>query len=265
MKQPKNGRLTERDRFYIRVLTALDEAGVPFLIGGAYALFRYAGIERDTKDLDVFLRRKDCAQALEAGKALGYKTCIEADHWIGKILDGDSLVDVIYSSGNGVCAVDEEWFAHAEPASILGRPVTLIPPEEMLWSKSFVQDRGRYDGADVAHLLRARADQMDWDRVLRRFGDDHWPVLLSQLVLFGYVYPSERTLVPAAVYEELIGRLLRSLEAPGREQLCRGTLFSFIDYLPDLRSGYADARLKPRGPLSQKQVRDWTLHLRRQH
>lgn len=210
------------------------------------------------------MRPADCERTLAACKPLGYSTSIEADHWLGKVIEGDSLVDVIYSSGNGVCTVDDEWFEHAEPASILGRAVGLIPPEEMLWSKSFVQDRGRYDGADVAHLLRARADHMDWDRVLRRFGPEHWPVLLAQLVLFGYVYPAERTLVPPAVYEELVGRLLRSLEGPGDRRLCRGTLFSFMDYLPDLRSGYADARLKPNGPLTRRQVRAWTHRLREQ-
>lgn len=257
-KSRRNG----RDRFYTRVLAGLDEAGIGCLIGGAYALFRYAGIERDTKDLDVFVRRADMAKALAVGRSLGYATQIEAQHWIGKIIDGDHFVDVIHSSGNGVCGVDEDWFAHAEPASILGRAAALIPPEEMLWTKSFVQDRGRYDGADIAHLLRARASTMDWRRVLRRFGEDHWPVLLAHLVLFGYVYPSDRTLVPAAVYEELVSRYLRSLESPGESKLCRGPLFSFMDYLPDLRGGYLDARLKPAGPLTAGEVRSWTRRLR---
>ena len=52
-------------------------------------------------------------------------------------------------------------------------------------------ERERYDGADIAHLLRARADQLAWRRLLRRFGP-HWRVLLGHLVLFGFVYPGER-------------------------------------------------------------------------
>ena len=42
--------------FYVRTLAVLNESGVPFLVGGAYALARYAGIERHTKDLDIFIQ-----------------------------------------------------------------------------------------------------------------------------------------------------------------------------------------------------------------
>ena len=45
--------------FYVRTLAVLNEAGVPFLVGGAYALAKHAGIERHTKDLDIFVRRND--------------------------------------------------------------------------------------------------------------------------------------------------------------------------------------------------------------
>ena len=54
----------------------------------------------------------------------------------------------------------------------------LSPPEEMIWSKAFVQERERYDGADVIHLLRELGPTLDWPRLLMRFGD-RWRVLLS--------------------------------------------------------------------------------------
>ena len=41
--------------FYVRTLAVLIEAGIPFLVGGAYALAKHAGIERHTKDLDIFV------------------------------------------------------------------------------------------------------------------------------------------------------------------------------------------------------------------
>lgn len=43
----------------------------------------------------------------------------------------------------------------AAAGDVLGIPVQLCPPEEMLWSKSYVMERERYDGAEVMHLLRA--------------------------------------------------------------------------------------------------------------
>ena len=67
------------------------------------------------------------------------------------------------------------------PERVLDVPVRLIPAEEMIWSKAFVMERERYDGADVAHILRACAETLDWPRLLQRF-DGHWRVLLQHLV-----------------------------------------------------------------------------------
>ena len=52
-----------------------------------------------------------------------------------------------------------------------GYNTRLIPAEEQLWSKAFVQDRERFDGADVAHLILGRGRQFDWRRLLRRFAN----------------------------------------------------------------------------------------------
>src|SRR5205085_362129 len=115
---------------------------------------------------------------------------------------GDSFIDIIFSSGNGLATVDEGWFSYAVKADVFGEPVLLCPPEETIWSKAFIQERERYDGADVAHLIRARGRDFDWPRLLRRFGP-HWPVLLSHLILFGYIYPGERAIIPAGVMQDL--------------------------------------------------------------
>ena len=63
-------------------------------------------------------------------------------------------MDVIFNSGNGVARVDDLWFDHAPRTNVLGVIVRLSPAEEMIWSKAFIQERERFDGADVLHLLR---------------------------------------------------------------------------------------------------------------
>ena len=126
----------------------------------------------------------------------GIATDLTFPHWLGKAGQGRHFVDLLFGSGNGVCPVDGEWFAHARQMRMWRVPARLCPPEEMIWSKSFVQERERFDGADVLHLLRAQADALDWPRLLDRFGP-HWEVLLSHLVLFGFVFPAERDRVPA--------------------------------------------------------------------
>jgi hypothetical protein len=129
----------------------------------------------------------------------------------------------------------------------------------MIWSKAFIMERERYDGADIAHLLRARAGCLDWRRLVGRFGP-HWRVLLSHLVLFGFVYPSERGCIPAAVLTELAGRLAEEQrDAPPPDRICCGTLLSRAQYLADVDTlGYRDARLLPDGTMTAGEIAEWT-------
>ena len=139
-----------------------------FVIGGALALRYYTGIVRHTKDLDLFVRSEDYPRVLEKLAARGYRTELTDPQWLAKVFFEEHFVDVIFGSGKGLGPVDQTWFEHAVPGEILGLPVRLCPLEEMIWSKAFIMERERYDGADVAHLLRARGPEMDWQRLLQR-------------------------------------------------------------------------------------------------
>ncbi len=234
------GRTPEELDVRAAALRALVEDGPPFLVAGAYAFFEYTGIYRDTKDLDLFLRRRHVPRALRALERAGFRAEMTDPDWIAKGFSGEYFVDLIFSSGNGVAVVDDAWFAHAREAVVMGVSCRLAPPEEMIWSKAFVNERERYDGADVVHLVHACGQDLDWERLLERF-DQHWEVLFSHLVLYRYVYPSERSRVPPWVLEELCGRTLGSQDWP--EPVCRGNLISRVQYQHDYeRRGYADGR-----------------------
>jgi hypothetical protein len=219
-------------RFYLNALSALTEAKVPYLLGGAYAFGYYTGISRHTKDLDLFVRPGDASRALGALGRAGYRTEMTFSHWLGKAFSGDDFVDVIFSSGNGLCPVDDEWFAHAIPLE-RGGNLPLCPAEELVWQKAFIMERERFDGADVNHVLRARGPVLDWDRLLRRFGP-YWRVLLSHLVLFTFVYPAEQDRIPSRILDELLSRWRQETNAAdAEEKVCRGTLLSRMEYLSD--------------------------------
>jgi hypothetical protein len=245
--------------FYVRAMQRLDEAGVEFLVGGAYAFERYTGIARHTKDFDIFVHPRDVERTLQALACVGCATETPFPHWLAKARCGEDFVDVIFSSGNGVAAVDDEWFEHSARDEVLGRPVRLIPAEEMIWSKAFIMERERFDGGDVAHILRASAERIDWPRLVARFGDA-WRVLMTHLVLFGFIYPGERHRIPPGVLSELSARLQRELATPDAgERVCRGTILSRAQYLVDVeRWGYADPRLAPHGNLTEREAAIWT-------
>jgi hypothetical protein len=249
----------EIQEFYCHVLTALRAAAVPFLAGGAYVLECYTGIVRHTKDLDIFVRPRDNDHILATLAAAGYRTEHTFPHWLSKAFQGENVIDIIYRSGNSIAEVDDAWFDYAVEGQVMGIPVRLCPPEEIIWSKAFIMERERYDGHDIVHLLRACGETLDWPRLLQRFGP-HWRVLISHLILYGFVYPAEQSRIPSWVMEELLGRLQRELAGPlPTERLCQGTLLSREQYLVDIeRWGYQDARLQPRGPMTPEDVAQWT-------
>jgi hypothetical protein len=245
-------------RFYRHALSILKASGVRHLVGGAYAFARYTGIERHTKDFDVFICRDDFQRAAWGFQKAGYKTELTFPHWLGKAYHGDDFVDLIFSAGNGVASVDDTWFEHAVNDQVFGVDVQLIPAEEMIWSKGLIMERERFDGADVAHVIRAVGDQLDWNRVLHRYGP-YWRALYAHIVLFGFIYPSDRSKVPAWVVEELTKRLHDETRAgDGNEKVCYGTIISRQQYLKDIDEwGYKDARLVHE-TMTDEEIAHWT-------
>ena len=246
--------------FVRRALRLLVDAQIPFLVGGAFAHACFTGIRRSTKDLDLFIRRQDYERVAELMQAQGWRTEMTYPHWLAKVHAGEDFIDLIFNSGNGLTPVDDRWFRDNAEADVLGVPVRIANMEDGLLSKAFIMERERYDGADVAHLIQANAEKIDWKGLVARFGD-HWRVLLAHLTLFGYIYPGERHRVPRWVMETLLGRLSAETREPPADDphICAGTLLSRAQYLHDVeRLGYADGRLTPLSTMTPGEVAKWS-------
>lgn len=247
--------------FYRRSLRALRDAGIPFLVGGAFSLACYTGIRRATKDLDLFILREDFERIAALMQQHGWRTEMTYPHWLAKVYEGDAFIDLIFNSGNGVTPVDARWFQGNCRSEVLGVPVHVANVEDSLLSKAFIMERERYDGGDIAHLLLARAERLDWANLLDRFGP-HWRVLLAHLVLFGYIYPGERHRIPEWVMTRLSGRLADEAHGPAAStdrNVCAGTLLSREQYLHDVQQGgYVDGRLTPASGMTERDVAKWT-------
>jgi len=231
----------EAEIFYAEAIRELIASGMPFLLAGTYALSAYTGISRETKDLDIFCKAGDYQRILAHFRELGYVVEIEDDRWLGKVYKGTYCFDVIFASSNGTMPVGDQWFEHARQTEVFGSPVRIVAPTELVWSKCFIQLRHRYDGADVAHVILKAHDQIDWRRLLS-YMEVHWEVLLMHLLNFRWIYPTERDNVPAWLLDELLDRLARQRELPPpRMKVCRGRMFSRIDYEIDVKEwGFAD-------------------------
>ncbi|HEU0052077.1 MAG TPA: hypothetical protein VFQ39_02825 [Longimicrobium sp.] len=117
---------------YKRALRALNEAGVPYVVAGAYAIYEHTGIYRQTKDLDVFCEPHAVVDAMRALRGAGFISRLESRHWLSKAISAenrDHFVDVIYGMGNGLALIDEDWYRHSSPAILAATPVRVAPPE----------------------------------------------------------------------------------------------------------------------------------------
>jgi hypothetical protein len=231
---------------YKRALAALNDAGVPYVVAGAYAIYEHTGIYRQTKDLDLFCEPQAVVPAMEALREAGFRTRLEQGHWLAKALDDPYFVDVIYGMGNGLALIDADWYAHSKPAILAATPVRVAPPEELIWHRLFINERHRHDMADIAHLILTRGHLMDWDRLLAKTAE-HWPLLLSQVQMFRYVYPGYRDQIPVRVVKELLERAERDAmvaSAADREHdTTRGTLISRFSFAIDVNEwGFRDLR-----------------------
>jgi len=230
------------EAFYSEVLQLMAASEIPFLLSGTYALSRYTGIDRPTKDVDVFAKAGDALKMLSYFKEHGFDVEMVDERWLARVTRGGLFVDIIYNMPTVSVHVSDEWFEKAPQAELFGATVRLVPPTEFIWSKIFVQDHHRYDGADVAHMILKRHVEIDWHRLLSHM-ELYWEVLLIALLNFRFVYPSERDLIPKWLTDELINRLRdqENVKAPGKK-VCRGRIFSPRDYAIDVEQwGYSEA------------------------
>ncbi|HEX8524241.1 MAG TPA: hypothetical protein VF669_18445 [Tepidisphaeraceae bacterium] len=246
-------------QFYLRALDLMDQTGVKYCVAGAYALAAHAGIVRHTKDLDVFLKREDVEQVMKAFESIGCRTERTHPHWLAKAFADDpkdAFVDLIFRAASGIWQVDDDWVNHSKSGPVVGRDAPLCPAEELIWSKAMVMERHRFDGADIAHVIHATGKTLDWDRLIRR-ATGHEGVLLGHLVFYRYIYPCDPQNVPNEVLERLFAKVRDQKPLP--EELCRGTLVSWEQYLPDINErGLIDGRLRPWGELTEEEIRRWT-------
>lgn len=208
---------------YQGVLRGLLQANVAFAVSGGFAFHHHTGIWRTTKDLDLVTPPDAVPHAFEVLVQEGFETYIQDPVWLAKARRGDYFVDLITGVGNATLTVEQSWIDRSQEDEVLGILCKVLPAEEMIASKLFVTRRERFDGADIAHLLKACARTLDWDR-LRKLTEAHWQMLFGELVLFAYIYPARTGDIPRSVWSDLIERFQNSVFNPQTAQPFRGTL-----------------------------------------
>ncbi|MBI2032885.1 MAG: nucleotidyltransferase [Candidatus Levybacteria bacterium] len=232
-EKPKTGKTKDKaEAFYKELLRFLLQKKLPFMVSGTYAFTVYTDIQRDTKDIDIVTTQEDYPRILQTLHAAGYETKLhelELD-WLAKVYKDDFFTDILYAERNGLHKVDATWLDNAHDAEVLGLKVKLVPPEELIRSKAYIQGRHRFDGPDVIHLILKQGKTLDWKLLIQKM-DPHWEVLAGHLISFLFVYPSERKVIPNWVIEHIAQKAVERLShEPTTTRITRGLLFSPEDY-----------------------------------
>ena len=245
----------EERELYKKVLAALNAAGVPYVVAGAYAVHAHTGIYRETKDLDLFVEPEQVVPAMRALRAIGMTARLEQAHWLAKATQGRRFVDIIFGMGNGMALIDRDWYVHSTPAILAATPVRVAPVEELIWHRLFINERHRQDMSDIVHLIASIGPLIDWRRLLEKTGE-HWPLLLAQVFVFLYVYPELRDSVPGWLLDELLERAHReTLRERSGEHVTRGTLISRFSFTIDVHEwGFRDIRAEEIAHVEERPV-----------
>ena len=208
---------SEHRILYVEALDALCRSGAPFMVGGAFAVWHYTGLWRNTHDIDVYVTHDNVARAAEALKSAGFIDLGDQapgdDQWIYHSGRGDLILDVIWRFANLVNYVTSHWFERASAGEFLGLDLKFLPLEELIWIKVFVINRHRCDWPDVMHIAQAQCRTLDWNRLLGLLGE-HWLLLAGLIDVFDWQCPDSQGCIPDTVREELARRRVEYRKHP---------------------------------------------------
>lgn len=156
-----------------RVVSALDGADVPFLIGGSLASWARGGPDT-THDLDVIVRTQDAERAQRALADAGMRPEDPPETWLLKVWDGDVLVDVIHQPAG--LTVDDDLIARAEWVNVAGMDFRAMAIDDVLYTKLRALNEHYLDLSSPLLIARALREQVDWERLRERTSDSPYAV-----------------------------------------------------------------------------------------
>jgi hypothetical protein len=192
---------------YLGALKAMRAAGIPYMLGGAFALAAFTGRWRDTKDIDLYVHPGDRDRAVtvltKAGFSDYYDRLPYDRKWIYRSIRFEVIVDIIWAMANQRAQVDPIWFERAGRGKINGVALPVLPPEEFLWCKLYILQRDHCDWTDIVNLLYAVGPVLDWQHLLARVGREDEPLLRGLLNVYSWLCPAEAIRLPEWLWERL--------------------------------------------------------------
>jgi Uncharacterised nucleotidyltransferase len=169
-----------------RSVAALEDARVPYLLGGSLASWARGG-PQTRNDLDLMVRPEHAEQALEALERAGMRPERPPEEWLLKAWDGEVLVDLIFRPAG--LDLDDEVFARGERLRILGMNVDVLAIKDVITTKLMAIDERAIRYESLLQIARALREQIDWNAVRARTASSPFSrpffVLMEELGILG--------------------------------------------------------------------------------
>jgi hypothetical protein len=142
--------------------SALKADGVPFALGGGYALWA-SGAPEPIHDVDMVVPEADVQAAVDSLSASGFQIERPPEDWLFKAYVEDDLVDVLHRLA-GV-PVERELIDTATEREILGVRIPVLPPTPIMIAKLLSLSEHYADFAALLPSVRAVREQLDWQAI----------------------------------------------------------------------------------------------------
>jgi Uncharacterised nucleotidyltransferase len=147
-----------------RVAAALKQSGIPFALGGSFAVYAHGGHSSD-HDVDFLIREQDKERALEELAAVGFEVAEPPEDWLVKVYDEDRMVDLIFRPVES--PVTDETLADTEMLSVEAITMPVASATQLMIHKLLSYTQHHCDFATGLPVARSLREQIDWERVRR--------------------------------------------------------------------------------------------------
>ena len=149
-----------------RAASALKADGVPFALGGGYALW-VAGAPEPEHDVDLVVPETEVESAVATLTGAGFRIVRPPEDWLFKAYadsdDGSELVDVLHRLAGVPVTADS--LADAVDTEVLGIRIPVQPPTPVMTAKLLSLSEHYADFAKLLPVVRAIRERLDWDRL----------------------------------------------------------------------------------------------------
>ena len=162
-----------------RSASALKADGVPFALGGGYALW-VAGGPEPSHDVDLVVAETDVELAANSLAAAGLRVERPPEDWLFKaycdpngsteLVEDPALVDVLHRLG-GV-PVEQSLLETAQEFEVLGVRIPVLSPTPIMIAKLKSLSEHYCDFAPLLLSVRAVREQLDWTEIRKATQDN---------------------------------------------------------------------------------------------